>query len=142
MSNNLSGLLYEHSQLKQKLDDSIIGGDMDLNSKLEKSRAELERRIFFARTADYRERLAELESEQRAANDLRGDFQADFQQAAENVMDARQRAIDSQKIHAQLSLRLGVLDNTIKQNRETINELKAELAAHLKQKLYGGNDND
>lgn len=141
MSNNLSGLLYEQSRLKQRLDDSVIAGEKDLNSKLERSRAELERNIFFERTKDYRERLAKLESERSAANDLRNDFQMELKAQAEKVMEMRSRAFDEQEKHNLISSRLYHLDNTIALSRENINSLKAELQRHLKQKLYGGNEN-
>jgi protein subunit release factor A len=138
---NLSGLLHEHTQLQQRLDDSVISGDLDTNTKLERSKSELERTIFFEKTADYREKLKNLESERIAANDLRNDFQAELKAQAEKVMEARSKAFDEQETHNQLQARLYHLDNTIEVTRQTINELKAELAAHLKQKLYGGNDN-
>jgi peptidoglycan hydrolase CwlO-like protein len=141
MSNNLSGLLHEHTQLQQRLDDSVISADLDTNTKLERSKSELERTIFFERTKDYREKLKNLESERIAANDLRNDFQAELKAQAEKVMQARSKAFDEQETHNQLQARLYHLDNTIEVTRQTINELKAELAAHLKQKLYGGNDN-
>jgi peptidoglycan hydrolase CwlO-like protein len=142
MSNNLSGLLYEHTQLQQRLDESVIGADLDTNTKLERSKAELERTIFFERTKDFRERLKNLESERTAANDLRNDFQAELKAQADLVFQARSRAFDEQEKHNQIQAKLHFLDNTIENSRQTITELKAELAAHLKQKLYGGNDND
>jgi peptidoglycan hydrolase CwlO-like protein len=138
---NLSGLLHEHTQLQQRLDDSVISADLDTNTKLERSKSELERTIFFERTKDYREKLRNLESERIAANDLRDDFQAELKAQAEKVMEARSQAFDEQEKHNLISSRLYHLDNTIELSRQNINELKAELAAHLKQKLYGGNDN-
>ncbi len=138
---NLSGLLHEHTQLQQRLDESVIGADLDTNTKLERSKAELERTIFFAKTADYRERLKNLESERSAANDLRNDFQTELRAQAEKVMEARSKAFDEQERHNLISSRLYHLDNSIEISRQNINELKAELAAHLKQKLYGGTEN-
>jgi len=142
MSNNLSGLLYEQTQLKSRLDQSILDGDLDTNTKLTRSLNENERSIFFERTKDFREKLRNLESERTAANDLRADFQAELKAQAERVMEMRSKAFDEQEKHNLISSRLYHLDNTIALSRENINELKAELTAHLKQKLYGGNDND
>ena len=139
---NLSGLLYEHSQLKQKLDESVIAGEMDLNSKLEKSRAELERRIFFERTADYRERLAELEIERTAAAELKSELQSGLADAAKAVQEAKAVAYELTVKHSALDSKLYFLDNEQESIRQRTNELKAALAVHLKQKLYGGNDND
>jgi protein subunit release factor A len=141
MSNNLSGLLHEHTQLQQRLDDSVISADLDTNTKLERSKSELERTIFFERTKDYREKLKNLEFERIAANDLRDDFQAELKAQAEKVMEARSKAFDEQEKHNLISSRLYHLDNTIELSRQNINELKAELQRHLKQKLYGGNEN-
>jgi len=138
---NLSGLLYERQTLKNRLDQSVIDADVDTNLRLEKSKAELDRRIFFEKTADYREKLKNLESERTAANDLRDDFQAELKAQAELVFQARSKAFDEQEKHNLISSRLYHLDNTIALSRENINELKAELQRHLKQKLYGGNDN-
>jgi protein subunit release factor A len=141
LMSNLSGLLHEHTQLQQRLDDSVISADLDTNTKLERSKAELERTIFFERTKDFREKLRNLESERIAANDLRDDFQAELKAQADLVFQARSKAFDEQAKHNLISSRLYHLDNTIALSRENINELKAELQRHLKQKLYGGNDN-
>jgi chromosome segregation ATPase len=142
MSNNLSGLLYEHTQLQQRLDESVIGADLDTNTKLERSKAELERTIFFERTKDFRERLANLEDDRKNAFAVRDDLTAELKAQADLVFQARSQAFDEAEKHNQIQAKLHFLDNTIENSRQTITELKAELAAHLKQKLYGGNDND
>jgi chromosome segregation ATPase len=138
---NLSGLLHEHTRLRQRLDESVIAGEMDLNSKLEKSRAELERRIFFEKTADYRERLAELELERSCADELKRELQLSLADAAKAVQEAKAVVYELTLEHSAIDSKLYFLGNSAELSRQNINSLKAELTEHLKKKLYGGNDN-
>ncbi len=137
---NLSGLLYEQTQLQQRLDDSIIAADADLHSKLERSRLELERTIFFERTKDYRERLAELESERAAAAELKTELQSSLADAAKAVQEAKAVVYELTVSHSAIDSQLFFLDTHQESIRQKTNELKAELDKHLKQKLYGGNN--
>ena len=130
----------------EKLDadirQAVIDADEFHFAKLERSKAELQQKIFFAETKQMREELENLESSRSFGLSMKRDIQLELTAAAAVVADIHKQLIGAQRIYEEIKLREYFNDTQTEQERIDINDLKKRLEAHINAKLTGVTTND
>jgi chromosome segregation ATPase len=132
---NLTGLLNEAEKTQQRLKDAITSGDYDLMTKIERSKSELNSRIFFAKRDDYAERLNDLRIEKQSALELQTELADELKAQAAVVMEAKSRLYDTEQAYAAITAKQYYTSNLIEQNRLESNRIGALLNTHIKSRL-------
>jgi hypothetical protein len=131
----LTELLNEAEKTNERLKDAIVSGDYDLMCAIEKSKVELERRIYFARRDDYAERLSDLRIEKNSISELQTELADQLKAAAMVVMNARNALYEAESAHAAIKARQYFLDTQSELNRKNIIQTNRDLERHVKSRL-------
>jgi chromosome segregation ATPase len=134
---NLNGLLLESEKTDERLKQAIVSGDYDLMTKIERSKSELNSRIFFAKRDDYAERLNDLRIEKESVAALQTELADELKLAAADVMAARNALYEAESAHAAIKAKQYFLDNQSELCRKNINETTVDLDRHIKSRLNG-----
>jgi hypothetical protein len=134
---NLNGLLNEAEKANERLKQAIVSGDYDLMTKIERSKSELNSRIFFAKRDDYAERLNDLRIEKTSAVELSGELADELTAQAAVVMKAKSELYDQESIYAAITAKQFYIQNQIELNRLESNRVGALLNTHIKSRLSG-----
>ncbi len=134
---NLNGLLAEADKANERLKQAIVSGDFDLMTKIEKSKSELNARIFFARRDELAERLNDLRIEKQSALELQTELAAELTKQAAVVMKAKSELYDTEQAYAGITAKQYYVQNQIEQNRLESNRVGALLNSHIKSRLSG-----
>jgi chromosome segregation ATPase len=134
---NLNGLLLESEKTDERLKQAIVSGDFDLMTKIERSKSELNSRIFFEQRNDYAERLNDLRIEKQSALALQTELADELKAQAAVVMEAKSRLYDTEQAYAGITAKQYYVQNQIEQNRLESNRVGALLNSHIKSRLSG-----
>jgi chromosome segregation ATPase len=134
---NLTGLLNEAEKTQQRLKDAITSGDYDLMTKIERSKSELNSRIFFEQRNDYAERLNDLRIEKQSALELQTELADELKAQAAVVMKAKSELYDTEQAYAGITAKQFYVQNQIEQNRLESNRVGALLNTHIQSRLKG-----
>jgi chromosome segregation ATPase len=134
---NLNGLLNEAEKTQQRLKDAITSGDYDLMTKIERSKSELNSRIFFARRDELADKLNDLRIEKQTALELQTELADELTAQAAVVMKAKSELYDTEQAYALITSRQYYIQNQIELNRLESNRVNAELNTHIKSRLSG-----
>lgn len=134
---NLNGLLTEAAKTDERLKNAIVAGDMDLYTKIERSKAELETRIFFARRDELAARIADLAIEKQCAVELAGELADELKAAADVVLQARSALFDAEMQYQAVQSKQYFLSTQIDQNRKESIRVTNDLNNHVKSRLSG-----
>jgi hypothetical protein len=134
---NLNALLNEAEKTNERLKDSILAGDYDSMTTIERSKVELSSRIFFERRNDYAERLKDLELEKKCAVELAGELSDELKTAADVVLSARSALFDAEMQYQAVQSKQYFVDNELENNRLEANRVNAELNTHIQSRLSG-----
>jgi hypothetical protein len=132
---NLTGLLNEAERTQQRLKDAITSGDYDLMTKIERSKSELNSRIFFARRDELAEKLNDLAIEKTCARELAAELAEQLKLAAADVMKAKSNLYDAESAFALVKSKQYFTDNQIELNRTESNRIGALLKTHIQSRL-------
>jgi hypothetical protein len=134
---NLNGLLNEAEKTQQRLKDAITSGDYDLMTKIERSKSELNARIFFARRDELADKLKDLAIEKTCARELAAELAEQLKLAAADVMKAKSELYDQESAYALITSRQYYIQNQIELNRLESNRVGALLNQHIQSRLSG-----
>ena len=134
---NLNGLLNEAEKTNERLKQAIVSGDYDLTTKIERSKAELNTRIFFARREDFAERLDNLRIEKQCATELAAELAESLKLAADVVLQARSALFDAEMQYQAIQSKQFFVDNQLEINRLESNRVGALLKTHIQSRLSG-----
>jgi chromosome segregation ATPase len=134
---NLNGLLNEAEKTQQRLKDAITSGDYDLMTKIERSKSELNSRIFFARRDELADKLNDLRIEKQTALELQTELADELTAQAAVVMKAKSELYDKESVYAAITAKQFYIQNQIELNRLESNRVNAELNTHIKSRLSG-----
>jgi hypothetical protein len=134
---NLTGLLNEAEKTNERLKNAIVSGDYDLMTKIERSKSELNARIFFAKRDDYAERLNDLAIEKTCAVELSAELAEQLRLAAADVMEAKSKLYDCEQAYAVVTSKQYFCSNTLENNRLETIRVNAELNKHIQSRLSG-----
>jgi chromosome segregation ATPase len=134
---NLNGLLNEAEKTNERLKNAIVSGDYDLMTKIERSKSELNARIFFARRDELAERLNDLRIEKTSAVELSAELADELKAQAAVVMKAKSELYDKESEYAAITAKQFYIQNQIELNRLESNRVNAELNKHIQSRLSG-----
>ncbi len=134
---NLNGLLLESEKTDERLKNAIVSGDYDLMTKIERSKSELNSRIFFARRDELAEKLNDLAIEKTCARELAAELAEQLKLAAADVMKAKSNLYDAESAFALVKSKQYFTDNQIELNRTESNRVGALLNQHIQSRLNG-----
>jgi chromosome segregation ATPase len=134
---NLNGLLNEAEKTQQRLKDAITSGNYDLMTKIERSKIELNNRIYFARRDELADKLNDLRIEKQSALELQTELADELKAQAAVVMEAKSRLYDTEQAYAAITAKQYYTSNLIEQNRLESNRVNAELNKHIQSRLSG-----
>lgn len=134
---NLTGLLNEAEKTQARLKDAITSGDYDLMTKIERSKSELNSRIFFARRDELADKLNDLRIEKQCAVELSGELADELKRQAAIVMQAKSELYDKEAEYAAITAKQYYVQNQIEQNRLESNRVGALLNSHVQSRLKG-----
>ncbi len=134
---NLNGLLNEAEKTQQRLKDAITSGDYDLMTKIERSKSELNARIFFEQRNELADKLNDLRIEKQSALELQTELADELKAQAAVVMEAKSRLYDTEQAYAGITAKQYYVQNQIEQNRLESNRVGALLNSHIQSRLNG-----
>jgi hypothetical protein len=134
---NLNGLLLESEKTDERLKNAIVSGDYDLMTKIERSKSELNSRIFFARRDELAEKLNDLAIEKTCARELAAELAEQLKLAAADVMKAKSNLYDAESAFALVKSKQYFTDNQIELNRTESNRIGSLLNQHIQSRLNG-----
>lgn len=134
---NLTGLLNEAEKTNERLKDAIVSGDYDLMTKIERSKSELNARIFFARRDELADKLNDLRIEKTSAVELSAELADELTKQAAVVMKAKSELYDTEQAYALITSRQYYIQNQIEINRLESNRVGALLTNHIQSRLSG-----
>jgi chromosome segregation ATPase len=134
---NLTGLLNEAEKTQQRLKDAITSGNYDLMTKIERSKIELNNRIYFARRDELADKLNDLRIEKQSAVELSAELADELTAQAAVVMEAKSRLYDTEQAYAGITAKQYYVQNQIEQNRLESNRVGALLNTHIQSRLSG-----
>jgi chromosome segregation ATPase len=134
---NLTGLLNEAEKTNERLKNAIVSGDYDLMTKIERSKSELNSRIFFAKRDDYADKLNDLRIEKQSAVELQTELAAELTKQAAIVMKAKSELYDTEQAYAAITAKQYYIQNQIEINRLESNRVGALLNQHIQSRLSG-----
>ncbi len=134
---NLNGLLNEADKATEQLKQAIVSGDYDLMTKIERSKSELNSRIFFEQRNDYAERLNDLRIEKQSALELQTELADELTKQAAVVMKAKSELYDQESVYAAITAKQYYIQNQIELNRLESNRIGALLNQHIQSRLSG-----
>jgi Mg2+ and Co2+ transporter CorA len=132
---NLTGLLNEAEKTQQRLKDAITSGDYDLMTKIERSKSELNSRIFFEQRNDYAERVKDLELEKKCAVELSGELAEQLKLAADVVLKCRSALFDAEMQYQAIQSKQYFVDNELENNRQETIRVNNLLKTHIQSRL-------
>jgi hypothetical protein len=133
----LNELLNEAEKTNERLKNSIVSGDYDLMTKIERSKVELNNRIYFARRDELADKLNDLRIEKQSAVELSDELAEQLKLAAAVVMDARSKLYDCEQAYAVVTSKQYFVSNQIELNRKESIRVNAELNKHIQSRLNG-----
>jgi chromosome segregation ATPase len=133
----LNGLLNEADKANEQLKQAIVSGDYDLMTKIERSKSELNSRIFFEQRNDYADKLNDLRIEKQSAVELSGELADELKAQAAVVMKAKSELYDQESAYALITSRQYYVQNQIELNRLESNRIGALLNQHIQSRLSG-----
>jgi chromosome segregation ATPase len=134
---NLNGLLIEAEKANERLKNAIVSGDYDLMTKIERSKSELNSRIFFARRDELADKLNDLRIEKTSAAELSAELADELTAQAAVVMKAKSELYDKESEYAAITAKQYYVQNQIELNRLESNRVNAELNKHIQSRLSG-----
>jgi chromosome segregation ATPase len=134
---NLNGLLIEAGKTNERLKNAIVTGDYDLMTKIERSKSELNARIFFARRDELADKLNDLRIEKTSAVELSAELADELKAQAAVVMKAKSELYDQESEYAAITAKQFYIQNQIELNRLESNRVNAELNTHIQSRLSG-----
>jgi hypothetical protein len=134
---NLTGLLNEAERTQQRLKDAITSGDYDLMTKIERSKSELNSRIFFARRDELADKLKDLAIEKTCARELAAELAEQLKLAAADVMEAKSKLYDCEQAYAVVTSKQYFCSNTLENNRLETIRVNGLLTNHIQSRLSG-----
>ena len=134
---NLNELLNEAEKTTERLKDAITNGNFDLMTKIEKSRSELNSRIFFARRDELANKLNELQIEKTCALELKTELLGELKTAADFVLSCRSALFDAEMQYQAIQSKQYFVDNQIENNRQETIRVNGLLTNHIKSRLSG-----
>ncbi len=134
---NLNGLLAEAEKTNERLKQAIVSGDYDLMTKIERSKIELNSRIYFARRDELAERLNDLRIEKQSAAELSAELADELKTAADVVLKCRSALFDAEMQYQAVQSKQYFVDNELENNRQETNRVNAELNTHIQSRLSG-----
>ncbi len=137
---NLTGLLNEAEKTQQRLKDAITSGDYDLMTKIERSKSELNSRIFFEQRNDYAEQINNLAIEKKCAVELSGELADDLKSAADVVLKCRSALFDAEMQYQAIQSKQYFVDNELENNRQETIRVSGLLKTHIQSRLNGISD--
>jgi hypothetical protein len=134
---NLNGLLNEAEKTNERLKQAIVSGDYDLMTKIERSKSELNSRIFFEKRNDYAEQINNLAIEKTCALELSAELAEQLRLAAADVMEAKSKLYDCEQAYAVVTSKQYFCSNTLENNRLETIRVNGLLTNHIKSRLSG-----
>jgi hypothetical protein len=134
---NLTGLLIEAEKTHERLKNAIVSGDYDLMTKIERSKSELNSRIFFEQRNELAERLNDLAIEKTCARELADELAEQLRLSAADVMEAKSKLYDCEQAYAVVTSKQYFCSNTLENNRLETIRVNAELNKHIQSRLSG-----
>jgi chromosome segregation ATPase len=134
---NLNGLLAEAEKTNERLKNAIVSGDYDLMTKIERSKSELNARIFFEQRNELADKLNDLRIEKQTALELQTELADELKAQAAVVMEAKSRLYDTEQAYAGITAKQYYVQNQIEQNRLESNRVGALLNSHIQSRLNG-----
>jgi hypothetical protein len=134
---NLNGLLNEAEKANERLKQAIVSGDYDLMTKIERSKSELNSRIFFEQRNDYAEQISNLAIEKKCAVELSGELAEQLKLAADVVLSARSALFDAEMQYQAIQSKQYFVDNELENNRQETNRVNNLLTNHIQSRLSG-----
>ncbi len=134
---NLNGLLNEAEKTNERLKNAIVSGDYDLMTKIERSKSELNARIFFEQRNELADKLNDLRIEKQSALELQTELADELKAQAAVVMEAKSRLYDTEQAYAGITAKQYYVQNQIEQNRLESNRVGALLNSHIQSRLSG-----
>ncbi len=134
---NLNGLLAEAEKTNERLKNAIVSGDYDLMTKIERSKSELNARIFFEQRNELADKLNDLRIEKQTALELQTELADELKAQAAVVMEAKSRLYDTEQAYAGITAKQYYVQNQIEQNRLESNRVGALLNSHIQSRLSG-----
>ncbi len=133
----LNGLLNEADKANEQLKNAIVSGNYDLMTKIERSKVELNARIFFARRDELAEKLNELRIEKTSAVELAAELADELTKQAAVVMKAKSELYDQESVYAAITAKQYYIQNQIELNRLESNRIGSLLTQHIQSRLSG-----
>jgi hypothetical protein len=133
----LNGLLNEAEKTQQRLKDAITSGDYDLMTKIERSKSELNSRIFLEQRNDYAEQINNLAIEKKCALELSAELAEQLKLAADVVLKCRSALFDAEMSYQAIQSKQYFVDNELENNRQETNRVNGLLTNHIKSRLSG-----
>jgi ATP-dependent exoDNAse (exonuclease V) alpha subunit len=134
---NLNGLLNEADKANEQLKQAIVSGDYDLMTAIEKSKSELNSRIFFEQRNEYAEKLNDLRIEKQTALELSAELADELKLAADVVLKCRSALFDAEMQYQAIQSKQYFVDNELENNRQESNRVNNLLTNHIKSRLSG-----
>jgi hypothetical protein len=134
---NLNGLLAEAEKTHERLKNAIVSGDYDLMTKIERSKSELNARIFFEQRNELADKLNDLRIEKTCALELQTELAEQLRLAAADVMVAKSKLYDCEQAYAVVTSKQYFCSNTLENNRLESIRVNAELNKHIQSRLSG-----
>ncbi len=134
---NLNGLLAEAEKTNERLKNAIVSGDYDLMTKIERSKSELNARIFFEQRNELADKLNDLRIEKQTALELQTELADELKAQAAVVMEAKSRLYDTEQAYAGITAKQYYVQNQIELNRLESNRVGALLNTHIQSRLNG-----
>ncbi len=134
---NLNGLLIEAEKTHERLKNAIVSGDYDLMTKIERSKSELNARIFFEQRNELADKLNDLAIEKTCAVELSAELAEQLRLAAADIMEAKSKLYDCEQAYAAITAKQYYTANQIELNRKESIRVNAELNKHIQSRLSG-----
>jgi hypothetical protein len=133
----LNELLLESEKANERLKQAIVSGDFDLMTKIERSKSELNSRIFFEQRNELADKLNDLRIEKQSAVELQTELADELTKQAAVVMKAKSELYDQESAYALITSRQYYIQNQIELNRLESNRVGALLTNHIQSRLNG-----
>ncbi len=134
---NLNGLLNEAEKANEQLKQAIVSGDFDLMTKIERSKSELNSRIFFEQRNELADKLNDLRIEKQSALELSGELADELKLAADVVLKCRSALFDAEMQYQAIQSKQYFVDNELENNRQESNRVNNLLTNHIQSRLSG-----
>lgn len=134
----MSELNRQLEKLEIDIRAAVVSGDEFLYSKLERSKAELQQKIFFAESRNLKSEIETLTASRQTAIAVREDLTADLKEAADKVFAARSVVYDLEENHGRIANQIYFLDQKAETDRQSIKDLSKRLQTHIDSKLESG----